>query len=365
MTDEKPLEAKEIQPLIPRLKTQQTLVEAKEQSGKQYLAFPCLIRVSDSEILISCKRGSNHGSDGEADLELVRFDPLTNRVTKQTTLAHQDNRIMQMGEWVRFPNGDIASYIDVQLTGIKNVSYRTGILGCRSCDGGKTFSELEPLGIIDGVEYGYPFDSVTIEQTTFMLVMTFEYLTGQRGSVDVIRSDDNGSTWRFVKNLSQEFGDIRINESTFVPWGDKFLFSTRGYDAAQRLHLTDVDFNLIEQINLTETVPFIDREIGRPRLFERDGAFYLMGRNWPEQADDRGLMQQALFRIDPAAFSLASHVILDNHEEGLVIDAYYPVPYWQEDARGVRFNVIDYKSVVSRFPGPNIVRSEFLWDEVR
>lgn len=365
MIDEKSREAEGIQPLIPRLKTQQTLVESKEQSGRQYLAFPCLIRVSDSEILISCKRGSNHGSDGEADLELVRFDPIKHRVIEQTTLAHQDKRVMQMGEWVRFPNGDIASYIDVQLTGIKNVSYRTGILGCRSRDGGKTFSGPEPLGIIDGVEYGYAFDSVTVEKTTFMLVMTFEYLTGQRGSVDVIRSDDNGSTWHFVKNLSLEFGDIRINESTFVQWGDKFLLSTRGYDAEERLHLTDVDFNLIAQVNLTETYPFIDREIGRPRLFERDGYFYLMGRNWPKQADDRRLMQQALFRIDPAALTITSHVILDNHEEGLVIDAYYPVPYWQEDERGVLFNVIDYKSVVSRFPGPNIVRSEFLWDEVR
>jgi hypothetical protein len=365
MTDVKLPEVDGHEPLIPKIKTQQTLVESKELTGKQYLAFPCLIRTSDSEILISCKRGTNHGSDGEADLELIRFDTVAKKVIEQTTLARQDKRIMQMGEWVRFSNGDIANYIDVQLTGIKKLSYRTGILGCRSRDGGRTFSGLEPLGVIDGVEYGYAFDHATENNTTTMLVMTFEYLAGQRGSVDVIKTEDHGSTWHFVKNLSQEFGDIRINESTFVRWGDKFLISTRGYDAAERLHVTDSDFNLIEQVNLTEVYPFIGQEIGRPRLFERDGRFYLMGRNWPVQTDERRVMQQALFRIDPADLTITSYVILDNYEQGLVIDGYYPVPYWQEDDRGVLFNVIDYKSVVSRFPGPNIVRSEFLWDEVR
>ncbi|RKX34050.1 MAG: exo-alpha-sialidase [Verrucomicrobia bacterium] len=365
MTDEKLPEVDELDPLIPKIKTQQILVESKELSGKQYLGFPCLIRVSDSEILISFKRGTDHGSDGEADLELVRFDTVANRVIEQTTLAHQDRRIMQMGEWVRFSNGDIANYIDVQLTGIKKLSYRTGILGCRSRDGGTTFSGLIPLGVVDGVEYGYAFDHVTEDGTTYMLVMTFEYLAGQRGSVDVIKTEDHGSTWRFVKNLSLEFGDIRINESTFVRWGDKFLISTRGYDAVERLHVTDSDFNLIEQVNLTEVHPFIGKEIGRPRLFERDGHFYLMGRNCPVRADEQRVMQQALFRIDPADLTITSYVILDNHEEGLVIDGYYPVPYWQEDERGTLFNVIDYKSVVSRFPGPNIVRSEFHWDEVR
>ena len=221
------------------------------------------------------------------------------------------------------------------------------------------------LHYIDGVEYGYAFDHVTEGDTTFMLVMTFEYLAGQRGSVDVIKTEDSGSTWKFVKNLSHEFGDGRINESTFVRWGDKFLIATRGYDAAERLHVTDADFNLTRQVNLTELYPFIGQEIGRPRLFERDGNFYLMGRNWPPKTDERRVMQQALFRIDPDDLAVTSYVVLDNYEEGLVIDGYYPVPYWQEDARGVLFNVIDYKSVVSRFPGPNIVRSEFLWDEVR
>jgi hypothetical protein len=90
-----------------------------------------------------------------------------------------------------------------------------------------------------------------------------------------------------------------------------------------------------------------------------------MGRNWPVRTDEKRVMQQALFRINPADLAITSYVVLDNHEEGLVIDGYYPVPYWQESKRGILFNVIDYKSVVSRFPGPNIIRSEFLWDEVR
>lgn len=48
---------------------------------------------------------------GEA-LDFLILDRDTSKVKAHTRLAAIDEHIMQMGEWVRFPNGDIANYID-------------------------------------------------------------------------------------------------------------------------------------------------------------------------------------------------------------------------------------------------------------
>ena len=364
MTVETAAKESPIAPLIPRHRTRQVLVSSADMAGKTYLAFPSLIRTSHKEVLISFKRGFRHGGDGEADLDLVRFDTQANLVLEHRTLGHIDRIVLQMGEWVRYPNGDIANYVDAQLTGVKKVSYRTGICGWRSTDGGKTFGPLEEFGVVHGVEYGYPFQSLCIDRSVYLLVMTFEYLQGRKGSVDVIRSDDNGTSWRLVRDLSHEFGDVPINETTFVRHGDGFLVSTRGYDERQRLHRTDSDFAVLDQVDLTERYPFIQRHVGRPRLFEKDGRYYLMGRNFTGLTA-KEYMKECLFRIDPDTLEIVSWAILDNHEEGRVIDGYYPVCYWQERDGREWFNVIDYKSTAGCCPGPDILRFEFDWDEVR
>ena len=67
-----------------------------------------------SELLISFKHGRSHAGDSGAVLDLLRFHVTTRKVESHHTLAAIDDKIMQMGEWVRFPNGDIASYIDAQ-----------------------------------------------------------------------------------------------------------------------------------------------------------------------------------------------------------------------------------------------------------
>ena len=97
---------------------------------------------------------------------------------------------------------------------------------------------------------------------------------------------------------------------------------------------------------------------GRPRLFERDGGFYLMGRNWDKPPTNRGtvlgynqkklrqpgttLMKLSLFRFGPVTLAISKHVILDNAEEENVIDGYYAVPYWQERRGTTYFNTIIY-----------------------
>jgi len=256
-------------PVSPRWMTRHTLAVADAANEYPYLAFPSLYRLDDREVLISYKRGRAHATDPGARLEMARFDAVEQRVLEVRTIAQIDDLIMQMGEWVGFPNGDMASYIDIHVAGIKGTPYRTGMVATRSTDGGKTFGPVEQVGLIDGVEYGYPLEHLNVGGTTYLLAMTFEYLTGRRGSVDVIASDDDGSSWRFVRNLSSEFGGVPINETTFVACGSGYLVSTRGYDSRQRLHRVDADFALEAEVDLTESTAFIDRQIGRPRLFEK------------------------------------------------------------------------------------------------
>jgi hypothetical protein len=351
---------------VPVLKEQQIVVAAADSGSWPYLAFPALLDRGD-EILVSYKRARSHAQDPGAALDLVRLDPVSGRASGRRALAQQDGHIMQMGEWVRFPNGDVANYIDAQVPGAPTT--RAGLRVVRSVDGGQTFGPLERVGPVDGVEYGYAFDSLAEGRTTWMLVMTFANLPGGKpaprarapaGSVDVIRSEDHGRTWQFVRNLSREFGDVPINESAFIRAGDGFLVTSRGYDERERLHLTDGDFRLRRQSDLTATHAFIASHVGRPRLFAREGQVYLLGRNVREKGRP---MQLALFRLDLATLGVASYATLDNAEGANVSDGYYAMPYFRGEGADTRLHVITYKAL--RPQPPDLIRLSFRWDEVK
>ncbi|MDZ4686298.1 MAG: sialidase family protein [Planctomycetaceae bacterium] len=346
---------------------QSILVASADQTDHRYLAFPAILDLGD-DVLVSFKRGRSHAQDTGATLDLLRLDPRTGRVTEHRTLAALDGHILQMGEWVRFPNGDIANYIDTQVAG--KATTRVGLHAVRSTDGGRTFGPLQKVGAIDGVEYGYAFDAITEGPTTWLLAMTFANLPGGKsvypprphaGAVHVLRSDDNGRTWKFVRDLSHEFGDVPINESTFLRHGDGFLVSTRGYDDRQRLHLTDGDFHMIRQADLTGSHEFITSHLGRPRLFVRDGNAYLLGRNWTKSPR---AMQLALFRIDPATLTAATHVVLDNAERANIADGYYAMPFFRGEGIETRMYVVDYKRPAGQ-AGADIVLHEFRWADVK
>lgn len=365
-------------------RSERVLVPSLPAMKDNYLCFPAVLDLGD-EVLVSFKRGHRHGGDTEAVLDMVRIDGKNRELGAWRTIAAVNDEIMQMGEWVQFPNGDIANYIDAQVLDANGRNQRTGLVGVRSLDGGRTFGPIERVGVVDGVEYGYPFSFVVEGSTTWMLVMNFSNLAGgyqtfpprpHAGPVSVIRSDDNGRSWQFVRNLTREFGDIPINESFFVRHRDGFLVVTRGYDNRARLHLTDGDLKVRKQVDLTETYPFIESYVGRPRLFVRDGAYYLIGRNWNQPTTVRtgplgsdgvptfpAAMKMCLFRLDPDDLAVRSYAVLDNRDEANVTDAYYPAPYFREVNGHTRLYVVDYKAV-NRQP-PQIVEFEYLWEEVR
>jgi hypothetical protein len=216
-----------------------------------------------------------------------------------------------------------------------------------------------------------------------MPAMRFANLAGGRaidrrwahaGSVDVLASDDQGATWRLIRDLSAEFGGIPINESALIPWGDGWLVACRGYDDRQWLVRTDANFRELHRRNLTADFDCIQRYVGRPRLYERDGRAYLIGRNWtqPATAGRWPPMQLCWFRFSPETLAIERCVVLDNAARHNVVDGYYATAHWEERDQVEFLNILTHKRADytpdhrSRgFHDPDLMRLEFVWDEVK
>lgn len=370
--------ASELEPVVPEHKVEQMLVDSEQlaAAGEQpYLAFPTLVRIDAQNILISYKRGRRHALDPGAVMEIVRFHPETNEVGSREVLGADDERIYQMGEWIEFPSGRIGLYADVQRVaqdGGRNRHHRTGVEWCKSEDRGQSFSPMQRMGPVDGVEYGYIFEGIISDDRVYMLAMSFPEMTEQKsffdeagkrifGEVSVLVSADNGESWKHVRNLSREFGGLDMNESSLTEYGEGFIVATRGYDAKVRLHLVDSQFRLVQQRDLTADYDVIRGVIGRPRLFWREGKLYLLGRN---HSANRPSMELALFRICPESLGVERYVILDPEEDARVGDSYYAVVYFEGTGDDTQFNVITYRTQPPR-RRPDIVRLAFPWDQVR
>jgi hypothetical protein len=343
-------------PPTPNYKIEETIVSYRGTGTMDYLGFPAIVPSGDHEIMLSYKRGTDHGWDPGSQLEIIRFDLQSGQPIQEPIQLGIPDRIMEMGEWVRFPDGTLGTYIDAQKTDNDRNAIRIGLRGATSRDNGNSFGPLERVGIIDGVEYGYLFESAIVGKRLYALIMTFEYLAGGRRSVDALYTDDNGASWHFIRNLSEEFGNIRINESSLIPYKNGFLVATRGYDNMARIHQVDMKFNLIQEANITESNTSMSSYIGRPRLFSYDGAYFLIGRNWP--APNRELpMELALIRFDPETLSIEKHFVLDNEEQGDVTDGYYTCPILVDTGEKKLLNVFTYKGLFGN--SPDIMRLQF------
>lgn len=343
---------------------------ARQPAEYRYTAFPSLLAIDADEVWVAYKAGKSHATDAGAALEVVRHSLARGTTELIQRLPAPPPKLYQMGELTRLPDGTIALYVDVQSVGWDDRRYRSGAEVIRWNAAKKSFDAPALMDVVSGVRYGYPFDFISEGQTTWQLNMAFGYMQGSRWSVDVLRSDDAGRSWNFVRDLTAEFGGIVANESGFTRHGDGFLVTTRGYDKIERLHRTDSAFRVQQQVVLTGNTSFINGYIGRPRIFVRDGHGYIIGRNWTKPTtttstggESGSRMQLCLIRFDLATLVPDACVILDNAENKVVNDGYYAVTAFSGTGADTRFHVITYKAVGGEPPG--IVRFDYRWADVK
>ncbi|GAB2770225.1 hypothetical protein GCM10027275_11060 [Rhabdobacter roseus] len=360
--------------LIPPTKISQTVLSHTQVGEKPYLSFPCLLRLNEQEILITFKRGTSHGTDRQADSDVIRFNTVTDQVLEHKTIGSLPDQKYQLTLPVRLPSGAIAFFADLQHQGHDNRHYRDGMLYATSPDQGKTVGTWKKLPLVDGVEYGYPLDALVEGNTVYLLAMSFGYRPGGLWSVAVLRSDDGAKSWKRVQNITEALGGGPINESCFVRVGSDFLVVCRGYLGQEtRLARFDQHFKLKQVVDLTGPQQLIGGYIGWPRIFYRDNRLYVMGRMWPGGASyqvppgqypEQKNGRLGLLRIQPESLAVEQLALLDN-EEGLtpIKDGYYAAPYWQKKGDEVWFNAVTYRAIGTH--PPDIIRLAFRWDEVK
>ncbi|QDS89094.1 hypothetical protein EC9_32910 [Rosistilla ulvae] len=359
----------------PTVFTEQIILGADEFTAKNenaYLAFPAIVRGDEDHVLISYKRGRSHANDTGAPLEVARFNVVTNEIESRKIVSDDPSLIYQMGEWLRFSDGSLGNFVDVQKVVVdqgKRANHRVGVQFVTTTDSGASYSPMQPWGAIDGVEYGYVFDGVEVNGVIYVLAMTFPELSaaktrfdaqGKRiyGTVTALSFD--GKEWKFERNLTEEFGGAAINESCLIASEDGFIVATRGYDNKARLHRVDRTFEVRQSRNLTEQYDQIRGIVGRPRLFREGDGLYLLGRNYRKT----GKMELCLFRVDEESLEVEQGVVLGPRNQAKIVDGYYAMPYFTGSAKDRRLNIITYRRD-SQAKSPDIVRLEFDWNEAR
>lgn len=347
--------------ITPETKASQMLMSHKELAEKQYLAFPALVTLPDNKVLITFKRGTAHGNDRQADCDIIRLNTTDNQVSDHRTIGSIPDRKFQLTVPLLTPDGHLHFFTDLQHTGPDSKHYREGMLHAVSEDWGKSEMQWEKVPVVDGVEYGYPFDFIVEGKTVYMLAMSFGYRPGGRWSVAVLKSDDGAKSWTFVKNITEALGNVAINESSFVRTGDGFAVVVRGYrDQPTQIASFDHAFNLRHVKDLTGT-GVLEGLIGWPRIFLKDGKFYVLGR---VRTPDSQFMQLGLLRIGVESLEIEQVVLLDNESGTLPVkDGYYAGIYWTEEEGTTWLNTVTYRSVGDA-GYPDIMRFSFPWNEV-
>lgn len=320
----------------PRWKQEWHMLRTEDTDYQTYYAFPALIRTGD-EVRIAVKSAQKHWGDDHASLTQITLNAPNQQITDERVIYQEEGFTPQMGEIVRMPNGDVCVYIDMQKILTSN---RTGLWELRSLDGGKTYPISRPVGVIDGIEYGYAMDVVVKGNQVWMLVMTFPYqVGGRKREVHLITSTDNGESWQFCANLKELFG-FPFNECAILECEEGFLIFTRGetdredrknshddFASGQHLVVLDENYQVLRMRDYRATTDFFTLT-GRPRLYWLDGELCLFTRQWNENKEQR-MMSCDMFRLDPHTLDILSRVRLDEPRfPGQ--DGHYPVVYTQD-----------------------------------
>ena len=367
-------EVSELEKYVPEYCDIQLLADG---SASTYLAFPSILKLSDERVIIAYKASTAH-MDVEAELDLIVFNPTTKQIISKTTIDGTVGEAAQNVELIQTPNGDIVAYIDVQRV-TDSGQTRFGIKEIRSTDGGDTWKTLASDGTYksvnevgkheykvlkdnEGIIYGYVFDEATVDGTVYMLAMSFpDFASAPGRSVHVIKSSDNGATWTHVKNLTTTFG-IAFNESSIEACDGGFIVNCRKDSDGKKgvSYRTDMSFNVIVEEDYSDYADVIVTT-HRPKIIEENGKYYLLGRNAVAQSVYTAL---ALYEIDPLTLRPLNYIELHSLSGHTYQHSYYAEYYLQEDENGrVFFNVITYDDSRNK-NYPDIVRYEYLWEEL-
>lgn len=358
---------------VPVYKKEQLLVSHKDNKDKPYLAFPTLFRLNDHEVLIPFKRGMSHGGDREADSEVLLFNTTTNKVVEQKTIGNISGKIFQLTVPVRFPDDTIYYFADMQNRGWDGRNYRTAMQYTNAGMNGLTTNVWQELPLAGGREFSYPFDFIVEGNTIYMLAMSFGYRPGDSWSVSILSSEDAGRSWTLKADLSEKLNNGAFNESSFIKDGDDFIVVLRGYTGqSTTIARFDKNFNLIKSTQLTGDDEILPNYIGWPRLFQREGNLYVIGRVWNKSAikdlqKGYGMENSSLglLKLDKNTFEISKICLLDNGQvENKLKDGYYAGYYWQNLKGESLFNVVTYRAN-SDAQAPDIIRLEYKWDEVK
>ena len=162
-----------------------------------------------------------------------------------------------------------------------------------------------------------------------------------------------------VKNLTQAFGTA-FNESSLEAYGDEFIVNCRKDADGKKgvTYRTDANFNVLAVEDYSAYSNII-KTTHRPKLFEENGRYYLMGRNILDDATTLGL-----YEIDPLTLKPLNYIELKRLPGYTLGNSFYAEYYLQEENRVTYFNVITYDDTANK-GDPDIVRYEYQWASVR
>ncbi len=324
-------------------KTSKILYAGSEE--RPYCAFPTLVETPDG-ILLAWKQGISHmGDEGVTPYLWMEKD---GTIRSSGMAAAVEGFNTQNAELLTMPDGSIRCYLDIQ--DYRNSKTRTGTIVYEYRNG--TFERIP--GILtdtDGKQYGYVFDGLEWNGQYRMLAMTFpelDYPNPQK-TVEILSSDDHGTTWTDSACLDKLL-DAPLNESTLAVLDDKLYVLCRSYRKETYLAVLDSSMTTVNSAVYGEPENILN--IGRPKLFVKDGSLYGIMRNH-RTADSP--MELILVKIHPETLVLEQTIVLDDTQPK---DGYYAEHYFDGDT----FCVVTYK--MTDTDKPDLVLLTFDWNEL-
>ena len=168
----------------------------------------------------------------------------------------------------------------------------------------------------------------------------------------LLATDDNGRTWENVADVSACVNDF-INESSLCVYNGKLYIAIRPTKQEYMiLAVLDSDFRLVHLRRLCTEEGI--SEIGRPKLFLRDGKMYMIIRN---RIKEGRIMRLDLIRLNTETLLPEKITVIDDE---YTKDGQYAEPYFDgEDICIITYRCNDGGAT------PDITHFRCRWDDVK